>query len=101
MLIHANSHESFKNLSRDKRRQRILSIYQASAGVECFTDRQICRMLGFEDLNAVRPRISEMVKEGLLFEAGKIKDELTKTSVRLVRLRIAGDPEPKYYGPRY
>jgi hypothetical protein len=38
-------------------------------------------------MNAVRPRITELVESGDLIEVGKIKDELTKRAVRMCRAK--------------
>ena len=53
------------------------------------TDRAIMRLLGFTDPNTVRPRITELVKLGLLEECGKVKDSTTGKTVRTVRAPAA------------
>lgn len=46
------------------------------------TAREIGQKLGYQDLNAVKPRISELVnKKGLLVESGKKYDVLTNRNV--------------------
>lgn len=50
------------------------------------TDRQIRDRLGFKDMNAVRPRITELVGEGKLVETGnRIEDGRTVRIVDVVR----------------
>ena len=49
------------------------------------TDRQVAEWLGFSDLNAVRPRITELVKAGRLEEAGSTICPVTGRRVRMVR----------------
>jgi len=43
--------------------------------------REIGRKLGFSDLNAVKPRITELVAKGELVEAGKKYDVYTDRNV--------------------
>lgn len=51
------------------------------------TDRQIKDLLGLPDMNNVRPRITELIKQDWLFESGVQKCKLTNKSVRLVKLK--------------
>ena len=48
------------------------------------TDRQVMAGLGFADGNAVKPRISELVKLGALREVGSARCPATGKTVRLV-----------------
>ena len=52
------------------------------------TDRQIRDAICGEaaDMNAVRPRITELLKEGKLMECGAIEDPVTHEDVRVVWL---------------
>jgi len=50
------------------------------------SDRQIMEGLGFSDMNAVRPRISELLERGVLREWGACTDARTGKTVRLVEL---------------
>jgi len=52
------------------------------------TDRMIMKALKFRDPNAVRPRVTELVKMGKLQECGKTKDLTTGMTVRRVRLTL-------------
>lgn len=45
------------------------------------TARQLAYRMGFQDLNAVKPRLTELMQEGLVIAAGKTVDELTNRSV--------------------
>lgn len=49
------------------------------------TDREVMRGLGFTDMNAVRPRISELIDARLLVECGEKRCAQTRQVVRLVR----------------
>ncbi len=83
MPVHANSIVSFYNTDRDTRYRAILACYEPE---QLYTDRKVCFMLGFSDLNAVRPRITELIDKGILIEAGKTMDMLTQRQVRQTRL---------------
>jgi predicted transcriptional regulator len=49
------------------------------------TDREIKDSLGFGDMNCVRPRITELIKEGWMEECGTSYYPVLKTTVRIVR----------------
>lgn len=48
------------------------------------TDRQIRDRMGFDDMNHVRPRITELVQAGELRETGRVVDPVTGKRVRVV-----------------
>jgi hypothetical protein len=48
------------------------------------TDREIVRSLGFSDMNAVRPRVTELVTKGYVREVGSVRCEITGKTVRRV-----------------
>ena len=57
------------------------------------TDRQIMNHLDFSDMNSVRPRVTEMVKAGILQESLiTVCDSATGKMVREVRIRTYSDP---------
>lgn len=70
-----------------KREQQVLDQVRA---LRSATDRDVMVSLNFTDPNTVRPRISELIKEGLLVEVGFSEDVITGKTVRLVSL--AQDP---------
>ena len=47
------------------------------------TARQLGNELGYRDLNAVKPRITELYQEGKITPAGKAFDKATKRHVTL------------------
>jgi hypothetical protein len=53
------------------------------------TDRQVLRGMfpGSDDMNMVRPRITELVVAGLCQETGEVEDPDTHCTVRLVRAK--------------
>ena len=69
--IHANSRKV--NLECAKHfGERFLLIMNTFIRYNCeLSDRQVCKQLGFSDMNAVRPRITELTTLGFLEEIGK------------------------------
>lgn len=74
--------DSFLRTDRNKRQQEILAAWPPGPA----TAREIGRKLGYTDLNAVKPRITELVKKGRLVEAGKKYDQATDRNVTCWRL---------------
>ena len=91
MTAHANSIAAYQserdagNLS--KRCKAILAVLENDAMQYLGrTDRMIMNALKFTDMNSVRPRITEMVKAGVLEECGETRDTTGK-QVRRVRIK--------------
>jgi predicted HTH transcriptional regulator len=82
--MHANSLAAYHStpLERSERRAAVLSVIREHGPI---TDRQVMQKLGFHEPNAVRPRITELIKSGEVFEAGGVKDSVTGKTVRLVQ----------------
>ncbi len=78
--IAANSRISFAALDLGERRALVMAAYLL-AGVP-LSDREVAERLGMQDLNGCRPRITEMLIDGLLMEAGSIKCAETGRPVR-------------------
>ncbi len=89
-MIHQNSlsaHAEERDAGRlSKRATEIINAFKADLE-ELWTDRQVMRHLGFMEPNAVRPRITELIKCGKLEECGSMRDPQTGKRVRVVRLR--------------
>lgn len=83
-MIHPNSAECYATLNLSAREE---SVPSAFVGELWLTDRQVMNKLGLTDMNAVRPRLSELIKAGILIECGKTKDETTGKTVRLCTVR--------------
>lgn len=79
-MRHPNSSESLKTIERRSRYAEILNVSRKAP--HCLTDRQIARWLGYSDMNAVRPRITELINAGYLTEGVCVKDEFTGKTVR-------------------
>jgi hypothetical protein len=84
--VHANSIKCYREDAAKicKRASDILHLLKCTEMQ--LTDRDIMRSLNFTDMNAVRPRITELIDAGLLRECGKVGDTLTGKTVRLVEV---------------
>lgn len=82
--IHDNSRDSWREEKPRVygRRQQILSAFRTAGTL---TDRGVANFLGWEDMNKVRPRITEMVDDGTLVEVGSVYCQKTRRLVRLLR----------------
>ena len=69
--------ESYISTPTSERKQMILTIL----GDRQMTARMIAYALGFRDLNAVKPRLTELKKEGRVVVVGKAYDEMTDRRV--------------------
>ena len=72
--------ESFKKLDNAKRCRMILSQLDKPR-----TAREIAYRLGFSDLNAVKPRLTEMKARGTVEVIRKEKDSITNRNVSVYR----------------
>lgn len=54
-------------------------------GHDAMTARQIAYGMGYTDLNAVKPRLSEMKEAGTIKAIGKAYDNVTKRKVAVYR----------------
>lgn len=97
-MRHENSISALRE-ERIKLDRRCSEVLGAIHQLGTCTDRQIKDFLGYEEMNSVRPRITELKKLGLVHEAGKIKCPKTGKSVRVVRITPAPGyrPEPMEY----
>lgn len=59
------------------------------------TARQICEACGYQDMNMVRPRITELVKMGVVVKAGTRYDCLTDRQVTVFRKVREEKPKPQ------
>lgn len=82
--MHANSLAAYATSDFNARERAILRIL---VGSSCpLTDREIMERLGYTDPNSTRPRVTELVKSGVLRECGKVEDQTTHKPVRTVGL---------------
>ncbi len=88
-MIHNNSIRTYYE-EKPKLNKRAKLIYEYLLDLPpncCHTDREIMMALGYSEPNQVRPRITELVKMGMLHEVGKTKCDITGKNVRLVSNR--------------
>lgn len=78
MITQETRRESNRAVDRLTRCKRILEAYATYGPM---TARECARKLGFTDLNAVKPRITELCQKGYLRACGKAYDELTQRRV--------------------
>ena len=86
--VHENSlaaHGELKSEGKLSKRELVIFAEFEDWGAS-YTDREIMNRCGFSDMNAVRPRITELIKAGKLLECGHIRCPVTGKRVRLVRL---------------
>lgn len=70
-------------MTKPKRKDLILTIM----GNESLTARDIAYRLNYHDLNAVKPRLTEMLHAGTIEAVGKTRDFITGRSVAVYRRR--------------
>lgn len=75
-ITHETRLESYILTDKPKRRAEILS-----ALTYPMTARQLAYKLGYRDLNAVKPRLTELVGANKVKVVGKVKDNLTGRTV--------------------
>lgn len=94
--VHGHSLESFDTLTKNNREEIIYRLFKREN--RPMTDREVKDLLGFDDMNAVRPRISEMSKRhdgrpGRLQEHDEVRDYKTGKTVRRTRIsRPSSEP---------
>jgi len=82
-MIHTNSILSRRETEVHGRRLAVLNAYKGFQNGT--TDRDIMHVLGFNDPNKVRPRITSLIEDGFLVECGNIKCPRTNRTVRVVK----------------
>lgn len=79
--MHAHSLEAYASLDLSKREALVLSAFLAA---NCpLSDKEAAARLGFDHRSRVQPRISDLVRKGLLCEIAAAKDPQTGISVRV------------------
>ena len=98
-MIHANSLLAEPIFSSKQKSYRAIDAAIRINGP--LTDREILRLLygpGENDLNKVRPRITEMKCMGWLKECGKKKDGVSGKTVRISRIKDPSeDRQPRLW----
>lgn len=78
MITHETRRDSHRITDKSTRHRMILEAFRAHGEM---TAREVGHALGFYDLNAVKPRITELCGKGLLVATGKKYDGKTKRTV--------------------
>lgn len=89
MPVHTNSIDSKNLLKVGGRHDKIMRVYE-DAGMP-LTDRQVKTLGGFDDMNEVRPRITELISAqygSALKEIESIYDPKTNRNVRRTMMNI-------------
>jgi DNA-binding Lrp family transcriptional regulator len=84
--MHDNSLDAFRE-EKPKLSARAERIYGWVGGHGLSTDRDVLRGLNYSDMNQVRPRITELVEDGLFEEVDKVRCPVTHKNVRRVRVK--------------
>lgn len=87
MSVHTHSHlalEEIKGEGKLSRRQAAI-LQWLLANPRPWTDREIAAGMGYREMNAVRPRITELVDQGILQECGSVICQVTRKRVRQVQ----------------
>lgn len=85
MSVRENSIDTYIEL-KDHLSGRSLEVYKYIEKHGKSTERQIKDGLGYDDMNAVRPRVTEMIESGLLIEGLKVRDSVTNRPVRTIMI---------------
>lgn len=86
MSVHANSVQAFHE-EEAKLSRRATAVLGWIRIYGPHTDRQIAQGMGFgADMNAVRPRVTELIQAGLLEELRDVRCPVTGKTVRIVGL---------------
>ncbi len=81
--VHNNSRQALRD-ERPKLTARARMILRDVAQHGEATDREIRNDLGFDDMNAVRPRVTELIAAGLLYESNRVQCGVSGKRVRVV-----------------
>ena len=90
--MHAHSLEAWRSGQLAIFNHREVEVLRALEKLGAATDREIMVHLGRIDPNYVRPRVTELVKAGLLDESGECRDPISGKTVRRVRIALAPMP---------
>jgi predicted HTH transcriptional regulator len=88
-MIHDNSKRSLEEEKNSGRlSKRASEILECIEHLEECTDRQIKLHLGYQEMNHVRPRITELIQAGKVVECGTTVCAYTRKTVRKVKVLV-------------
>lgn len=82
MITHETRYESFSALQVAERKKKILSVLYGRE----LTAREIASELHFSDLNAVKPRLTELCHANIIEPVAKKYDAVTDRNVSVYRV---------------
>lgn len=87
MSVHPHSAQAYheEELRLSRRAKRIIDWLELHPKA---TDREVMQGLGYSDMNAVRPRITEAIGAGALVEVAEKRCPVTGKTVRIVDLSL-------------
>jgi hypothetical protein len=94
MTIHQNSFQSYQEIANQLSSRQAMIFQILTQARKGLTDRQILNFAGLHDMNQVRPRITELIRSGLVQEIKSVKCPITDRKVRVVKA-IAPQPQMK------
>lgn len=83
MITHETRKEAYETAPRLIRRQAVLE----ALGKDRLTAREIMSKMGFTDPNSVRPRVTELMQDGIIEACGKKKDAVTRKTVAIFKIK--------------
>lgn len=82
-VMHDNSLEAYRSEKHKlSAREAVILTYMRSVG-RAVSDREIMQGLGFSEPNMCRPRVNELLKQGLIVRTGNAVCKVTRKSVRI------------------
>lgn len=82
---HINSVLSNLATDHESRESQVLAAYKRIG--DPATDRQIAAVLGYADMNTVRPSITRLVYDGILKQTASVRCKVTGRSVRACEIK--------------
>ncbi|HBB28159.1 MAG TPA: hypothetical protein DC000_02730 [Clostridiales bacterium] len=76
--------ESYLSTGHETRYKEILNVLKNKK----MTAREVAYALGYVELNAVRPRLTELEQKGIVEIIGKVKDEISERSVAIYKIVV-------------
>ena len=77
--------ESLAKVDMPTRKEKILAVLEAGPE-DGMTAREVMQALGYTDMNSVRPRLSDLDREGMVIQAGKREDTLTVINTTVYKI---------------
>lgn len=83
-MVHKNSITSWRVFDHGTRKRNVCELLARSN--RPVTDRELLDELGGDDMNLIRPGVTELIKLGIVVECGSVVCKKTGRTVRRVRL---------------